>query len=532
MALQKIKISQLSTEDLGTGMKILATDSENNSVAVSLDDVFDAKDAANTAAEDANSAAASANNAASDANTAATAANEAVSEVSSAVAAANETLAMAQEIVESRTGPQGKSAYQLAVENGYVGTEQQWLASLKGEQGNPGSSQEYPFELENSFRGGVNKALTAEMGKGLNGRMSDVEGKVGQIANFEDAELIVADNADNVIMKVKSDGLETTHVKTTEMSPHLYNGVLFFTDMAGHIIIRVGADGLETTHIKSPNILANQWQNKVIASYGDSVTDPSETYSWGNKVAAYLNAEHIKRGIGSTTFAWRNGHGGQVAWVNSETGAYVGRNDSYNYDNYEGNVTIPDGCTPIRGDGCSWLRITSMFPASVKDTIDAVLVMFHNDYHQDMDTSVEFIENDTTDPEWAASAQYAAVGGDYNINTVQGGIASTIMKLQAWMPDAKVILMTPVSGVYATSGEVDGNFDNEQAALMYQLRGEVLSIASRMSIPCIDNYGTDGINSLNRTRYIADNIHPTTARGRDALAMSVIGGLISIIPNI
>lgn len=36
------------------------------------------------------------------------------------------------------TGADGKSAYEIAVENGYVGTEQQWLASLKGEQGPQG----------------------------------------------------------------------------------------------------------------------------------------------------------------------------------------------------------------------------------------------------------------------------------------------------------------------------------------------------------------------------------------------------------
>lgn len=32
-------------------------------------------------------------------------------------------------------GPQGKSAYQLAVENGFKGTESEWLASLKGADG-------------------------------------------------------------------------------------------------------------------------------------------------------------------------------------------------------------------------------------------------------------------------------------------------------------------------------------------------------------------------------------------------------------
>ena len=35
-------------------------------------------------------------------------------------------------IINENTGPQGKSAYEIAVENGFNGTEQEWLNSLKG----------------------------------------------------------------------------------------------------------------------------------------------------------------------------------------------------------------------------------------------------------------------------------------------------------------------------------------------------------------------------------------------------------------
>ena len=35
--------------------------------------------------------------------------------------------------------PRGKSAYEVAVENGFSGTETEWLASLKGEPGAPGA---------------------------------------------------------------------------------------------------------------------------------------------------------------------------------------------------------------------------------------------------------------------------------------------------------------------------------------------------------------------------------------------------------
>jgi hypothetical protein len=38
-------------------------------------------------------------------------------------------------------GPAGESAYQIAVDNGFVGTETEWLASLVGPQGDPGVVQ-------------------------------------------------------------------------------------------------------------------------------------------------------------------------------------------------------------------------------------------------------------------------------------------------------------------------------------------------------------------------------------------------------
>ena len=38
----------------------------------------------------------------------------------------------------SLLGPEGKSAYQVAVANGFSGTEKEWLASLKGDKGDTG----------------------------------------------------------------------------------------------------------------------------------------------------------------------------------------------------------------------------------------------------------------------------------------------------------------------------------------------------------------------------------------------------------
>lgn len=282
----------------------------------------------------------------------------------------------------------------------------------------------------------------------------------------------------------------------------------------------------------------NDWQGKVISFYGDSVTalnggdfnypydESTFGYKWALRVANYFQASSVKsRGIGGQRFNWYN-NGGSVSWVNTLTGEFVNRNDSYNYDNYVGNVTIPSNCTPIRGALSSWLRIKSMYPESIKDTIDVVLVMAHNDMGFDAATEIQFVEGDRTDAEWASSSYYQTYGGDYNINTVKGGIASTIMKLQAWMPNAVIVLMTPISG----RGE-EGELNLELTSKMTEIADAVKDVHNLMSIPCIDVYGTCGINGLNRTRYITDTIHPYSEDGSKMVARAVIGGMKGITPN-
>lgn len=49
-------------------------------------------------------------------------------------------------------GMAGKSAYELAVEKGYQGTEEEWLASLNGSNGDDGKSA-YELAVENGYRG-------------------------------------------------------------------------------------------------------------------------------------------------------------------------------------------------------------------------------------------------------------------------------------------------------------------------------------------------------------------------------------------
>ena len=50
------------------------------------------------------------------------------------------------ENIELTQGAEGKSAYQTAVEQGFEGTEEEWLASLKGPQGEKGEDGKFDME--------------------------------------------------------------------------------------------------------------------------------------------------------------------------------------------------------------------------------------------------------------------------------------------------------------------------------------------------------------------------------------------------
>lgn len=209
--------------------------------------------------------------------------------------------------------------------------------------------------------------------------------------------------------------------------------------------------------------------------------------------------------------------------IEKADGTYHSRNDSYNYDTYIG--TVPDGCTKVRASFCSWARITAMFPESIKDGIDMVFVMGGTNDSPN-DTVPEWVESSEIDKEWAASEYYATFGGDYNINTIQGGVASTIMKMQAWMPNAVIVVGTPINGKTLQAGtNRPGEIPNE-----YHKAKQVKDVANMFGCPVIDMFASCKINVLNSAQYIYDGVHPND-KGCKLIGEAVACGLIGVYPN-
>ncbi|MBQ9793106.1 MAG: serine protease [Clostridia bacterium] len=71
----------------------------------------------------------------------------------------------------------GKSAYDIAVEHGFKGTEAEWLASLKGEDGQDASESAYDIAVKNGFEGTEEEWLASLKGEpgddGYNGQDGD-----------------------------------------------------------------------------------------------------------------------------------------------------------------------------------------------------------------------------------------------------------------------------------------------------------------------------------------------------------------------
>ena len=67
------------------------------------------------------------------------------------------------EWLRSLAGKDGKSAYEIACDNGYSGTEMEWLASLAGEKGDNGKSA-YELAVENGYDGTETEWLSTLIG--------------------------------------------------------------------------------------------------------------------------------------------------------------------------------------------------------------------------------------------------------------------------------------------------------------------------------------------------------------------------------
>lgn len=125
---------------------------------------------------------------------------EAVDAAFTAADRANDAAEAAEHMVDIHTGPEGKSAYEVAVEEGYTGTEEEWLASLKGDTGEtPDISIGTVTTVEPGTPAAASMSGTPEAPV-LN--LSIPKGLVGATPNFTVGTVITGEPGSSVIVTI------------------------------------------------------------------------------------------------------------------------------------------------------------------------------------------------------------------------------------------------------------------------------------------------------------------------------------------
>lgn len=116
-------------------------------------------------------------------------------------------------------GTQGDSAYEIAVKNGFVGTEQEWLDSLHGKDGTDGvdglngsnGKSAYEVAVDNGFIGTETEWLVSLKGKdGIDGK----DGAAGLVPKVYHADLSKAGNQ----IEIWLDGIRAQWIYNTSTS--------------------------------------------------------------------------------------------------------------------------------------------------------------------------------------------------------------------------------------------------------------------------------------------------------------------------
>lgn len=253
-----------------------------------------------------------------------------------------------------------------------------------------------------------------------------------------------------------------------------------------------------------------------VVFYGDSITclgNDINSKSWQYYFLNYFNNKKlISVGIGGTAFRWDSGANG------------------YDLSNFATGNSLPVNAT-IKGDAvhssfCSYGRISKTIP---KNASCVIVMGGTNDIDSELGNA-EFDENANYDDEW----RNASNTGDFNINTLIGGILSTIMKIRYHAPNAHIIMCSPIGG----RGLLDeASRWNEVAGAngltTIDIRDAIEKSCIRSSVDFIDVFGTSGISIYNRGLYIKDNVHPNNY-GMMCIGRSICQGVNKLIykPNL
>ena len=174
------------------------------------------------------------------------------------------------------SGTSGKSAYEIAVDNGFVGTETEWLESLKGSDGDKGDNGTTPHideSTKNWFIGDVDTGILAEGVSGNDG----ITPHIGTNGNW-----FIGDT-DTGVLAHGTDGKDGKSIKSITKDEN-NNIITTFTDGTteniGQLAIDVEADFLTETGFGKLRYYNGvlQYYNNTTSSWIDTSITPDNIY--------------------------------------------------------------------------------------------------------------------------------------------------------------------------------------------------------------------------------------------------------------
>ena len=255
---------------------------------------------------------------------------------------------------QGEKGENGKSAYELAKDNGYTGTEKQWLDSLTGENGKDGANGKSAYELakENGYTGTEKQwlaSLAGEKGKdGTNGKSAYELAKENGYTGTEEQwllSLVGAKGADGANGKDGVNGKDGANGKSAyELAKENgYTGTLteWFASLAGENGSD-GADGKSAYEIAKENGYTGtkeQWLLSLVGAKGDKGDKGSDGKNGTNGKSAYELAK--ENGYTGTLTEWladilekrgadgKDGENGKSAYELAKENGYTGTEEDW-----------------------------------------------------------------------------------------------------------------------------------------------------------------------------------------------------------
>ena len=366
--------------------------------------------------------------------------------------------------------------------------------NLKGEQGNTGSSVDYPFEIVNNLTtNDSTKALSAAQGVALKGEVDQLEAEVGDLFEDTTSDYAIADENGNNLVEfseghIKTKNFDSRNVPGEEDLIPIENeedADLSFSDEDENILCKLQNGHIRTKFFDSSKLPIKAIKKAVFM--GDSITQGVYSY-WNNGVHTDANRY--------------NGFDiSQMSSVEQST-AYHGIH--YYFGLFSGAEMVNLG---KRGTG--WV-------ADTRNIGNALVVATNYSF-----TNVDFVALFFGVNDYIQGVTIGTIGTP---DTVRGNMASVIQKIASDNPLCKIVVYSPYNtfGQVSKGGDYTANYiygdESTNYALGYDIQGKGTLSDYIAAIDDVCNYygvqhiklsASNVVNRLTIKNIMIDGLHPS-----------------------